>query len=136
MSMETGTGSRGRIMPDLAGRPGLGLKQPKPPKQPCKPIPKISAKKRAHKAAERAAGAWEHMAWVKTHPCAACGAPGPSEAHHVTGDKMPRSDFRVIALCPPCHTGPNGYHRAKRTWVAMHGPDYGFLPLYEKTPDR
>ena len=118
-------------MPDLAGRGPLGPKAPKQPKGPRKPIPRISAKKRAHKAAEKASGAWEHMAWVKAHPCAACGAPGPSEAHHVTGDGKPRSDLRVIALCPPCHTGPSGYHKAKKAWVAKHGPDYGFLRLYE-----
>lgn len=34
-------------MPDLAGRPGLGLKQPKPPKGPRKPIAKVSTAKRA-----------------------------------------------------------------------------------------
>lgn len=34
-------------MTDLAGRPGLGLKQAKPPKGPRKPIPQISAKKRS-----------------------------------------------------------------------------------------
>lgn len=121
-------------MPDLANRGPLGQKTGKPPKKPRKPISPISAKRRARKAAEKAAGSWDHIEWVKSHPCAACGAPGPSEAHHVTGDKMPRSDFRVIGLCQPCHTGPNGYHKAKRSWVERHGPDYGFLRLYEKTP--
>ena len=86
-----------------------------------------SAKKRAHKAAERALGASEHMAWVKSLPCICCGAVAPSEAHHVTGDKMPRSDFRVIPLCYACHRGAEGYHNAKRAWVKRHGPDYMLL---------
>lgn len=120
-------------MVSLTGRPGIGPKPPKTPKKPRKPIPRVSAKKRAHKAAERALGAWEHMEWVKTQDCCACGCPGPSEAHHVTGK---RSDLRVIALCQPCHTGPDGFHKAKKSWRAKHGPDTGFLHLYEKDPSR
>jgi hypothetical protein len=87
----------------------------------------VSAARKARKASEKAEGAWEHMAAVKALPCVACGAPPPSSAHHVTGDKQPRSDWRVIPLCYACHQGPNGYHLAKRSWVARHGPDYGFL---------
>ena len=87
----------------------------------------LSAKKRAHKAAEKAAGAWDHMARVKMLPCVACGCAPPSEAHHVTGDKLPRSDWRVIPLCYECHRGPQGYHAAKRSWVERHGPDYSYL---------
>jgi hypothetical protein len=120
-------------MPSLTGRPPLGQKTGKTAKKPRRAIPKISAKKRAHKAAEKALGAWDHMAWVKTHECCACGAHGPSEAHHVTGK---RSDLRVIALCHPCHTGPEGFHNAKKSWRAKHGPDTGFLHLYEKGPRR
>ena len=88
---------------------------------------KVSPRKKAHKAAEKAAGAWEHMAAVKCLPCAACGAAGPSQAHHVTGDKQPRSDFRVIPLCWGCHQGPDGYHASKRAWVERHGPDYAMI---------
>lgn len=105
----------------------MGLKAPKEARQPRKPIPKISAKKSRHKAAEKALGAWEHMAAVKALPCICCGAEAPSEAHHVTGDKMPRSDFRVIPLCCACHRGPDGYHNAKRAWVARYGRDCDML---------
>ena len=114
-------------MPDLAGRGPLGPKAPKEARQTRKPIPTKSAKKLATEAAERALGAWEHMAQVKALPCICCGAVSPSEAHHVTGDKMPRSDFRVIPLCYACHRGPEGYHNAKRAWVKRHGPDYMLL---------
>lgn len=68
-----------------------------------------------------------HMGRVKACPCIICGKPGPSEAHHVTGGGLPRDDLRTIPLCQQCHTGPNGYHRAKRSWVAANGPDYEFL---------
>lgn len=95
----------------------------------------VSAKKRAHKAAEKAGGAWEHMARVKALPCVACGAPPPSQAHHVTGDKLPRSDWRVISLCYECHQGPHGYHAAKRSWIARHGPDFELLPVVAKMLD-
>ena len=87
----------------------------------------VSHKKLAHKAAEKAQGAWEHMAQVKALPCVICGAAPPSQAHHVTGDKLPRSDWRVIPLCYECHQGPQGYHAAKRSWVARNGPDYSYL---------
>lgn len=104
-----------------------GLKRGKPLSRKSRLSP-VSAKKRVHKAAELAAGAWEHMARVKAMPCIACGSPPPSQAHHVTGDGKPRSDWRVIPLCYECHQGDRGYHAAKRSWVDRHGPDYGFLP--------
>jgi hypothetical protein len=96
----------------------------------------VSAKRRARKATEKAAGAWEHMARVKALPCIACGAPPPSSAHHVTGDKQPRSDWRVIPLCYECHQGPQGYHAAKRSWVAKHGPDYLLLDRVQQLLDH
>ena len=104
-------------------------------KRKSKGLNPVSAKKRAHKAAEKADGAWEHMQAVKGLPCCACGAPPPSEAHHVTGDKQPRSDWRVIPLCTACHRGPNGYHLSKRSWVERHGPDYGFLDMVKDALD-
>lgn len=122
-------------MTDLAGRGPLGQKQPKKPKAGRKGIAPVSAKKRKRKATEKAAGAWERMARVKALPCIACGAAPPSSAHHVTGDGLPRSDWRVIPLCYECHQGPAGYHAAKRSWVAKHGPDYEFLDAVAKLLD-
>jgi hypothetical protein len=105
------------------------------PLQAKTPMRKVSAKKRSRKAEEKAAGAWEHMAAVKALPCCACGASPPSQAHHVTGDKQPRSDWRVIPLCYDCHQGPHGYHAAKRSWVDRHGPDYEFLKIVQMALD-
>ena len=115
-------------MGDLAGRPGLDLKQPKPPKQPRKPIPKISPKKRAHKAAEKAAGAWEHMACVKALPCLVCGTYGV-EVHH---EGKPRSDFNVLPLCPAHHRreyGPGAYHYSPSAFYALHGSSAELLAM-------
>lgn len=116
-------------MPDLANRGPLGLKGEKTARKPPRPIPKISAKRRRHKAAEKAAGAWDHMEAVKRLPCVCCGAPGPSDAHHVCCDKRPRSDFRVIPLCTACHRGSEGYHAAKKSWRAKYGRDCDLLPV-------
>jgi hypothetical protein len=116
---------------DLAGRGPLGPKPTTTPSKARKPLPRVSPKKRAQKAAERAAGASEHMAAVAALPCLVCGV-WPVEVHHVTGDGKPRSDFRVIPLCYECHRGPNGYHNAKATWIAKNGPDYLLLDAVAK----
>jgi hypothetical protein len=55
----------------------------------------------------------EHMARVKSLPCSVCGAPGPSEAHHVNQGQH----FTTIALCADCHRGSeNGWHGRKVMW--------------------
>jgi hypothetical protein len=90
------------------------------------PLRKVSAKKRAHKAAEKAAGAHDHMAAVKALPCLICGA-SPVEVHHLPD---PRSDFRVVPLCPFHHRreyGPQAYHYSRRNFNAIHGSDEQLL---------
>lgn len=118
-------------MTDLAGRGALGPKPPKAGPKPRKAIPRRSKKRAAYMASDDRQRGLEHMGLVKCLPCIICGKPGPSEAHHVEGDKMPRDDLRTIPLCPPCHTGPDGYHKAKRSWVAANGPDYELLPAVQ-----
>jgi len=90
------------------------------------PLRKVSPKKRAHKAAERAAGAHLYMGRVKALPCLICGA-SPVEVHHLPD---PRSDFRVVALCPFHHRkeyGPQAYHYSRRNFNAIHGSDEQLL---------
>ena len=87
-----------------------------------------SHRRQFYMASEQRAEGVAHMLAVKALPCIACGAPPPSYAHHVTGDKMPRCDFRVLPLCYACHQGPDGYHLSKRSWVARHGRDCDLLP--------
>jgi hypothetical protein len=116
-------------MPDLAGRGALGQKPPKPTKKPRKAVRKRSAKREAYMRSDARVDAVAHMMRVKALPCVCCGHHPPSHAHHVTGDGKPRDDLRVIPLCPPCHVGPDGYHKNKAAWVARHGPDYGLLGI-------
>lgn len=45
-------------------------------------------------------------------PCACCGEHGV-QLHHIReglGMAQRASNFLVIPLCPPCHTGPSGVH--------------------------
>lgn len=100
-------------MTNLARKPPLGLKAPKP---------------------ERGtAAAKAHLSSVKALPCVCCGAPGPSDAHHVFSGRYgsrKTSDYEVIPLCRWCHQdGPQSIHRAKATWEAAHGMDYEYLPV-------
>ena len=50
---------------------------------------------------------------VKACPCSVCGAPGPSEAHHIKqGQQM-----TCVALCADCHRGShNGWHGRRAIW--------------------
>jgi hypothetical protein len=49
-----------------------------------------------------------YLAWVRTLPCANCGACAPSQAHHRIGhgrvSTMKTSDLEAMPLCVPCHT--------------------------------
>jgi len=91
-------------------------------------------KKRPKQRATDATAAHAHMMWVKTCECHVCGRFGPSEAHHVFHDRYGTrraSDWLTIPLCPQCHReGRDAIHKTKRTWRDLHGPDYGFVPMY------
>lgn len=60
----------------------------------------LSAKERAH------------IARVKELPCSLCSMAAPSEAHHISQ----KLQFCVVALCPDCHRGVNGWHGNKSLW--------------------
>ena len=71
-----------------------------------------------------------HIARVKALPCIICGAPGPSDAHHVIHDRatVPKNDRRVLPMCKPCHqTGPNAIHAGTKAWKRAHGNDFDYL---------
>jgi len=115
---------------DLAQRGPLGQKAPKQPKAKRKAIHKQSAKRLAYMAsAERKAGVL-HMGRVAQFGCLVCGA--PAEVHHVPN---PRSDMRVIPLCPHHHRreyGPGAYHYSPRAFADVHGSDDELLEIVEK----
>ncbi len=55
-----------------------------------------------------------HLGMVKQLDCSVCGAPGPSEAHHIVQGLQ----YTCIALCADCHRGPvMGWHGQKRMWA-------------------
>lgn len=55
-----------------------------------------------------------HLARIKALPCACCGAPPVSEAHHV----KQASAYHCIPLCESCHRGPLlGWHGQRRAWT-------------------
>lgn len=107
-------------MPDLAGRGPLGPKAPKQPKGPRKPIPKQSRKRKAYMASAARVEGLAHMERVAQMGCLVCGA-RPVEVHH---EAKPRSDFKVLPLCPPHHRrefGPGAYHYSPKAFYALHG---------------
>lgn len=109
-------------MADLAQRGPLGQKPAKAAKKPRKPLAKVSAKKAAKRRQEAADGARDHMARVAALPCLVCGY-WPVEVHHLPS---PRSDFRVIPLCPRHHRreyGDQAYHYSRRNFNARYGSD-------------
>lgn len=122
-------------MTDFAKRGALGLKQTKTPKT-RKGVNKVSAKKAAYMASPEGKAAAEYMGLVKQLPCAVCGAPAPSDAHHCFHGRYgarKASDFDVIPLCKIHHQdGPEAIHNIKETWAAKHGPDYSYIEQTRK----
>lgn len=117
-------------MTDLAGRGPLGPKPEKQPKAARKPIPKQSQKRKAYMAsAERKAGVI-HMGLVARLPCLVCGA-RPVEVHHCPD---PRTDMRVLPLCPRHHRrefGSGAYHYSPRAFRELHGTDEALLKIVD-----
>lgn len=63
--------------------------------------------------------AQRYMARVKELPCAVCGAPGPSDAHHIRmgfGKGEKASDFLTVPLCKEHHQGKTGIHGDRSAW--------------------
>ena len=87
----------------------------------------VSAKKRKKRASPDGQASIAYMGKVKELPCCVCGRDGPSQAHHCTGDGMPRNDWHVIPLCYDDHQGPEGYHARKKPWEDAHGKDYSYI---------
>lgn len=108
-------------------RSGLSWqKKPKPDKKPRKPLPRFSAKRKAYLSSPERAEGKAHMARVAQLPCMVCGA-WPVEVHHLPD---PRSDMRVIPLCPQHHRreyGTGAYHYSRRAFNAAHGSDADLL---------
>ena len=53
-----------------------------------------------------------HIERVAALPCVVCGEPGPSHVHEPDQGLW----FVSLPLCPPCHTGPEGWHGTRQRW--------------------
>jgi hypothetical protein len=68
----------------------------------------------------------EHLAAVKSQPCAVCDQAGPSDAHHITQG----AHFTAVALCKDCHQGGfNGWHGQRRMWTVRKLDELGALNI-------
>ena len=116
---------------DLAGKGPLGQKAAKPEAKQRKPMRRVSRKRAEYLASpEREAGK-AHLANVAMLHCLVCGA-WPVEVHHVG---TPRSDMRVLPLCPRHHKrefGPGAFHYSKRAFYALHGSSDALLVRVEQ----
>lgn len=96
-----------------------------------KPMRKRSTKRTAYRASEEGQSAREYMLAVKQLPCCICGAPPPSECHHVINGRFgsrKTSDFDCIPLCDADHrTGPLAIHRGSKAWAERNGPDTDYI---------
>lgn len=61
----------------------------------------------------------KYLAFVRTKPCARCGAPAPSDPHHIVSRmwrEVKRNDYLALPLCRPCHTLVD--HVTAEVWLA------------------
>ena len=95
------------------------------------PMRKVSAKRKAHRASKDGQAGLAYMMAVKALPCAICGAPPPSDAHHCIHDRhgtSKASDFDTIPLCKAHHQiGPDAIHNGKETWREKYGADHSYI---------
>ncbi|MDP0925685.1 hypothetical protein Q0601_00725 [Paracoccus onubensis] len=87
--------------------------------------------KRKPRSASKTKAEKDHMEAVDGLPCLVCGA-WPVEVHH---EGEPRSNMRVLPLCPPHHRrefGPGAYHYSKRAFYAAHGSSEELLKRVER----
>jgi 5-methylcytosine-specific restriction endonuclease McrA len=61
-----------------------------------------------------------YLAWIRTRECVVCGAPAPSEPHHVISRGAGGSDHFAIPVCRGCHDLIEDCH-----WDILSGR-YGF----------
>jgi hypothetical protein len=84
--------------------------------------------------AEREGNSAAYLAAIRQLPCCACGAPSPSDAHHLkagTGERgmaMKATDRYAVPLCrgpEGCHTGVGGVEsvgsKNETAWFAVRG---------------
>jgi len=78
------------------------------------------------------ARSWQYRGWVRSLPCAVCGATDRVEAAHTGSDggmRLKASDYSCIPLCTCCHTfGADSYHvLGRERFEGRHGLAIGEL---------
>ena len=73
----------------------------------------------------------DYIGLIKSMPCALCGEPGPSDAHHIReglGIAQRNNDYLTIPLCKDCHQGShNGIHGHRHMWQVMKKTELDLL---------
>jgi hypothetical protein len=103
-------------MTNLVGKPPLGIK----------PDPPVRSKR--------------YLALVRQLPCAVCGAPPPSHAHHPICGRYGNekvSDLDAIPLCPWHHQhGPDSVHGGRTAWLQKYGDDRDYIKPTQEAIQR
>jgi 5-methylcytosine-specific restriction endonuclease McrA len=95
------------------------LKPGKPPER-NKPIRKVNAKRKRKRYAE-AFGA--HADVIRGLPCCLCGAPPPSDPHHVKSRGAGGKRMDLAPLCRTCHNNAHSGHGPDRDSLARVAAD-------------
>jgi hypothetical protein len=70
----------------------------------------------------------KYLAWVRTHPCCACGAFPPNHAHHETlggrGKSQKAPDSRSLPLCFRCHDDFHLVRGRFKGWTKQQRRDF------------
>jgi hypothetical protein len=87
-------------------------------------IPRKPPKKASILGTKKTPRSWRYLAWIRTLPCAVCGA--HAEAAHTGSDggaKLKASDYSAIPLCSDHHTAAaDSYHSlGRQDFERRHG---------------
>lgn len=98
----------------------------------CKPNPKSKKSAKKYRKALTKADK-EHLLFIKSMRCCACGRSAPSEAHHITQCGRRLGHYYTIPLCHECHEGKFSIGNAKKQFIAKYGTE---LELLEKVKSK
>lgn len=115
--------SDGRLKPHLppgqAGTKCYGSTfRSAPVKRPATRTAKIRQRNPKRAAEQRLADFGPQAEWMRTLPCATCGAPPPSDPSHVKTRKAGGCRDDMIPACAACH---EAFHAGRETFAAEHG---------------
>ena len=93
-------------------------------------IPRKPPKRASILGTKKTARSWRYLAWIRSLPCAICGAV-PSEAAHTGngGMRIKASDYSTVPLCSEHHTAAaDSYHNlGKAAFELRHNVQFAKL---------